>query len=99
MRGLEPVPCECQRNGGGEPGERHRKGPAGPEAIDEADRLDRAEREPAVEVRGADEAAEREQGQMPMLSGTPMPALYSVPEPQPSAICIVRPNRNAPTTG
>jgi hypothetical protein len=33
-----------------------------------------------------------------MFSGTPMPALYSVPEPQPSAICIVRPKTKAPTS-
>ena len=31
-----------------------------------------------------------------MLSGTPRPALYSVPEPQPSEICIAIPNTKAP---
>lgn len=31
-------------------------------------------------------------------SGAPAPALYSVPEPQPSASCIAAPNRKAPST-
>ena len=31
-----------------------------------------------------------------MFSGTPMPALYRVPDPQPSAICIVSPKTKAP---
>ena len=37
-------------------------------------------------------------GSTARLKPLPSPALYSVPEPQPSAICIAAPNTNAPIT-
>src|SRR5699024_8155072 len=37
-------------------------------------------------------------GKIAMFSGMPRPALYSVPEPQPSATCMAAPNTNAPTS-
>ncbi|MNT53899.1 hypothetical protein D3C72_1910180 [compost metagenome] len=37
-------------------------------------------------------------GRMAVFMGIPMPALYSVPLPQPSAICMHRPNTKAPTS-
>ena len=35
-------------------------------------------------------------GKIPIFIGMPRPALYNVPDPQPSAICMVRPNTKAP---
>ncbi len=37
-------------------------------------------------------------GRMAAFMGMPMPALYSVPLPQPSAICMHRPKTKAPTS-
>ena len=37
-------------------------------------------------------------GSTARLTGWPSPALYSVPDPQPSATCIAAPKTNAPTS-
>ncbi len=63
------------------------------------DRLDLAQREPAVEVHRAEKTAQREQRQDAHVQrhARARPCT-SVPDPQPSAICIVSPKTKAPTS-